>query len=195
MKKIVDKFGGILTVIGEFGVGVALFIKPDGFTEMIITVMGVLLAAMGIIQIIGYFRMEPEIGAESMTLTVGMLAIICGFFCVFQARWFIITFPLLTVIYGVIMLALGVRKLASTVDLLRLHNKKWQWKCLSGVITTLGAVIILCNPFNATKTLWVFVASALVVEGFMDTIALVSGATRHSSKRSDDDYPADNNKR
>ena len=33
-----------------------------------------------------------------------------GAFCAFNSRWFIATFPVITLIYGVIILVAGIRK-------------------------------------------------------------------------------------
>ncbi len=172
MKRVLDRFGGVITALCELGVGIFLFIDHDKFSETIITVIGVVIAAMGIFEVLGYFRMTPEDGAESMGMTRGLLGLLIGFFCVFRAEWFTSTFPVMTVVYGVAMAVLGIRKLAETVDMLRLRNGSWAWKLAGGLVTAICAVITLKRPWEG-DAMWIFIGVALVVESIIDIVALV----------------------
>ncbi len=186
MKRVLDRFGGVITALCELGVGIFLFIDHDRFSETIITVLGVVIAAMGIFEILGYFRMTPEEGTESMGMTKGLLGVLAGFFCVFRAEWFTNTFPVMTVVYGVAMVVLGVRKLAETVDMLRLKNSSWTWKLAGGLVTAICAVVTLKRPLDG-DAMWIFIGVALVVEGVIDIITLVMSAVLRKKKSSSDE--------
>lgn len=47
---------------------------------------------------IKYFRMEATEAAETQGLLKGLILIVAGVFCTFRSYWFIVTFPVLSVI-------------------------------------------------------------------------------------------------
>lgn len=172
MRKFMDRFGGVVTAVCELGVGIALLINASWFSETCITIIGVVVAAMGIFELLGYFRMSPEDGMESMGMTKALLGLLAGFFCVFRTDWFTDTFKVLSMLYGVGMLLVGVRKLAGTVDMLRLKNGGWTWKLLSGAATTACAVVTLAVDFDGDG-MWIFIGVALIVLAVIDVAAMV----------------------
>ncbi|MGM9522376.1 MAG: HdeD family acid-resistance protein [Oscillospiraceae bacterium] len=166
------KAAGIITAVCEAVVGVLLLIDPVGFTAGIITAFGILLIVLGAFQIIGYFRSSPDDGVKSQGMSKGLLEIFAGLFCALRAKWFILTFPVLTILYGVATLAAGATKVEIMVDQIRLKRKKWIWSGVGSLVTILCAVIILLDPFTSTSVMWIFVAVALIVEAFVDVLSL-----------------------
>ncbi len=173
MKNSSTKIGSIILSLCEVLVGVLLLLDPVAFTSGIIIALGIALLLAGIISIIHYFRVRPEEAAVEQSLARGLIECLIGLFCTFNSGWFIITFPLLSVVYGVAVLVVGVTKVQWTVDMLRLKVKKWGWVALSAALTILCAVVILCNPFSTTKVLWMFVAITLIVEAVVDILATI----------------------
>ena len=108
MKKIKLDTSNLLMSIIEIVIGILLLINPVGFTSGIIIALGIAMAVMGIGQIIGYFRTEAEEAAKSGKLTKGVLFTVFGLFCAFRSGWFIATFPVITILYGALILAVGV---------------------------------------------------------------------------------------
>lgn len=186
MRRIFDRFGGLIMAVCEILVGVILFWDHEKFSVGIIMTLGVLLVSAGIINMINYFRKSPEDGAESMEMTLGLLYIIIGFFCVFRAQWFLDTFPLITVLYGAALMLLGIRKLAVSIDLVRMRERHWYWRLIGGLITSICAVIIMCNPFDKRDTLWMFVKVAFIVIGAVDAVSLIAGAVMKRSDRAEE---------
>lgn len=164
---------GILLCLFEVLVGILLLINPVGFTSGIITAVGILLLIMGVISIVKYFRAEALEAAASHALTKGLAALLAGAFCVLKTQWFLVTFPVLSAIYGVVVLMTGLGKIQVTVDMLRQKNKKWFWAGISAVISLVCAVVILSNPFASTVVLWNFTGAALIVEAVLDLLALI----------------------
>ncbi len=186
MKRIIDRFGGLIMAVCEILVGAVLFWDHEKFSMGIIMTAGVLLVSAGIINMINYFRKSPEDGAESMAMTLGLLYIIVGFFCVFQAQWFLDTFPLITVLYGAALMLLGIRKIAVSIDLVRLHARHWYWRLIGGLVTSVCAVVIMYNPFDKRDMLWMFVKTAFIVVGVIDIAALIAGALKKGGNQEDD---------
>ena len=122
MSKILDTFGGILMCLAEILIGILLLINPLGFTSGIIMGLGVLLLVMGAMSVVSYFRTSAAEAARQQSLAKGLGLMLTGAFCALKSEWFIAAFPLLTVIYGVIILVTGLVRIQWTVDTLRLKK-------------------------------------------------------------------------
>ena len=93
----------------------------------------------------------------------------------FKAEWFIITFPILTVFYGVLTLVGGISKIQWAVDMYRQKQSYWYIEVLGAVLTILFAILILTNPFASTAILWTFIGISLIAEAIIDILAFVLG--------------------
>lgn len=173
MKQKSSEINKLILALCELILGVVLLINPVGFTSAIIIILGILLFVAGILSTIRYFKETPEEAAKGQNLTYALLEMIAGLFCMFKSNWFIVTFPLLTVLYGVITLITGVSKVQWTVDFIRIKADKWFLAAISAVITIVCAVVILCNPFSSTMVLWTFIAITLIAEAVFDVITAI----------------------
>lgn len=175
MNRINRNMGNLLTCILEALVGVLLLIDPVGFTSGIIIVFGIIISIIGVISLFRYFRENPETAAQESGLAKGLIFIVFGLFCAVKSEWFIITFPFLTVLYGILALASGVSKVQWAVDMLRVKQKYWFIEIISAALTIICAVLILINPFNSTAILWIFIGVTMIVEAVVDVLAYFLG--------------------
>lgn len=173
MSYLKENVSGIVLCLFEALVGILLMINPVGFTSAIIMAGGIVILIIGIINIINYFKTPVSQSVLSQSLTKGLIALLVGMFCIFQADWFIATFPVLTIIYGVIVLIAGLGKVQVAADMIRMKHKKWFLPAISAAISIVCAVIILENPFSTTIVLWMFTGISLIVEAVFDTITLI----------------------
>ena len=162
--------GAIAICLFEVLIGVLLLINPVGFTAGIIIAVGFFLAAGGIYSIIQYFQQKSEDAAIGQGLFKGLVLLLAGLFCVLKSKWFIITFPVLTILYGVGILLVGLRKIQWTVDLLRLKRGKWGWAAASAVLSIAAGVVVLHNPFTSTAVLWMFAGICFIVDAVFDVV-------------------------
>ena len=165
----------LLVCVAEILIGALLLLNPLGFTSTVLIALGILAAVLGAIRLLGYFRAPPERAAEGGGLVTGLVLLLAGLFCIFRWEWFVVTFPILTVVYGVLTLVNGLNKLQWAVDALRLHQRFWYVAMIGAVLTLLFAGLILINPFTSTAFLWTFIAISLIVEAVMDLFSLVLG--------------------
>ena len=117
-------------------------------------------------------KTEPGKAAIQQSLAKGLLLVTVGVFCLFKSQWFIATFPLLTILYGIIILITGLVKIQWAVDMLRLKIQKWFFAAIGAALSLLFALIILKNPFGSTVFLWRFVAISLILEAVLDITTL-----------------------
>jgi len=173
MKFLKNHFAGIGMFLLEILVGVLLLINPVGFTSGIIMGAGLVLLLVGIVCIIKYFRAEPQEAAKSQNLMKGLIALLAGSFCALRSEWFVVTFPVITLIYGVVILITGLGKLQWTVDILRQKKPRWFLCALSALVSTACGLVIIAAPFTTTAVLWMFTGIGLIVDACFDIVALI----------------------
>ena len=116
MKSIRENAGVLILCIAELLVGILLLINPVGFTAGIVIAAGVLLIASGLQSVVRYVTTDPATGVREQGLARGLTAIALGVFCAMQTRQVISAFPVLTVLYGVVLLVTGLYKTQAVVD-------------------------------------------------------------------------------
>ncbi len=173
MKKVNSGNFSLAMSFVEILIGILLLINPIGFTSGIIITLGIVMVIMGFVQIISYFRTDAEEAAGGGKLTKGILFAVLGLFCTFKSGWFIATFPIITVLYGVLILIAGVSKLQKAVDMARVKQNYWFVALISALLTLLFAILILANPFASTAVLWSFIGITLIVEAVMDVVTFI----------------------
>ena len=167
--------GSVAMSLAEIVIGILLLVNPVGFTSHIIVTFGVVLMITGIGTTIKYFRTEPEDAAVGQVLVKGLLELLGGAFCAFNSHWFIATFPVLTLVYGVVILVTGITKLQWTVDIIRMKRSKWLWMAISAAISIVCGITVITNPFSTTAVLWMFIGISLIVDAVFDMIGGIFG--------------------
>jgi len=175
MGKMNRNTGNLLMCLSEIVIGILLLINPVGFTSGIIITIGILLAILGIVNIVGYFRADPEEAALKNELAKGLVFGSVAFVCIFRTGWFIAAFPLITVFYGILILLSGISKIQWAVDMLRLRQKYWFVALIGAALSILFAVLVLANPFSSTLFLWNFIAASLIIEAVIDILTFLFG--------------------
>ncbi|MCD8190893.1 MAG: DUF308 domain-containing protein [Clostridiales bacterium] len=196
MKLFKENIYNLIMSLSEIVIGILLLIDPVSYTSGILIAGGIVLTAMGVLGAVAHFRLPPEEAVRNHQLAVGLIEISIGLFCVFCPGWFISTFPVLTLLYGVLLLALGVVKIQWTIDLLRLHRKQWFLALLSGFISIVVAAVLFHNPLQSTALLWNVTAITLIVNAVLDIITIFyhsepedkAGTSTASDNASDSDY-------
>lgn len=174
MKNVKESLSTIILSIFELIVGILLLISPVGFTTGIITTAGIVMMVVGVITLIQYFRTKASEAAAGQLMFKALVCLLIGAFCIFRSDRIIATFPLLTMLYGVVILLTGISKVQWTVDMLRLKKKRWWLAAIGAVVSILFAVVIFMNPFSSTAVLWMFTGISLIVEAVMDIAILIA---------------------
>lgn len=167
--------GGVAMSLAELIIGILLLVNPIRFTSGIIVTFGVVMMLWGIGSIIRYFCTKPEEAAVGQLLVKGLMTLLAGAFCTFHSHWFIATFPVLTLVYGVVILLTGLKKIQWMVDFIRLKRSRWFLAGLSAVISIICGLVIITSPFSTTAVLWIFTGISLIVEAVFDMISAIFG--------------------
>lgn len=173
MKAIKQNGSAIIMCIIEAVIGVLLLVDPLGLTASIIMAAGIALMIVGLLDVIRYFRSSPEEAAVSQLLMRGLVALLAGGFCAFNPGWFVVTFPVIAILYGIAVLIGGLGKVQITVDMLRAKHSKWWLGAMNAAISIICALVIINNPFPSTIALWWFAGISLIVEAVFDLVTLI----------------------
>ncbi len=163
----------LLSCIIEIIVGILLLVNPIGFTSGILMAFGIVLCIMGLGKTIRYFRTEPEEAAHEGNLATGILCILTGLVCALKTEWILVTFPMITMVYGIVSLLSGISKLQISMDLVRTKHKYWFVALISSVLTLICSIFIIANPFSSTAILWTFIGITLIVEAVVDLVTYI----------------------
>lgn len=172
MKQIKANLAAVVLLICEIIFGIMLISNPIGLTTIILRAVGFGMIAGGIVWIIRYFRTEKSAAAVSGMLFEGVIALLAGAFLFFKTGWIIAALSAVIVIYGIIILLIGILKLQWTIDLLRFKRQRWFISGLSSLVAIVFGVIIILNPFNTQETIWRIAGIALVIQAVIDLVAL-----------------------
>lgn len=165
--------GGVAMSLAELIIGILLLVNPIGFTSGIIVTFGVGMMFWGIGKMIGYFCKKPEDAVVDRSLEKGLTVLLAGAFCAFRSHWFLATFPVLTLVYGVVILLAGLKKLQWMVDFIRLKRGRWFLVGMGAAISIICGFVIISNPFRTTALLWNFIGISLIVEAVFDMIGAI----------------------
>lgn len=178
MSKMKLILGKLALCLCEVAVGTLLLIDPVGFTSAIVTAVGVLLLLAGVFSVIDYFYEAPAEACLEKGLAKGVCAVLAGLFLILRSEWLFVTFPLLTVAYGIVILVTGVVRVQWTVDMLRLKTGRWYIAAIGAMLSLICAAVILADPFETTAVLWMFTAISLIVHAVADLVLLIFIALR-----------------
>lgn len=172
MKLKKESLGGLTAALIELVVGVLLLINPTGFTTGIIVGLGVLLALWGAMSTAQYFMAKPEEAAREQGLAKGLVLLMAGLACVLCSDWLVSAFPLLTVLYGILLLLLSALKIQGAVDMMRLKKDNWVFAAGGALVCVVAALFTLLNPFGVRRLVWALVSVALIAEAVLDAFAV-----------------------
>ncbi len=175
MKFLKRNLNVILISLLEVLIGVLLLVNPVGFTSTIIIAFGIALLVGGVVSVVGYFRATPVEASLTRALVKGLAMLLAGAFFVIRPTWLIATFPVLTILYGIVILLGGLYKVQWFADALRMKTGRWFFYAINAAVSIICAFVILANPFASTLALWIFIGISLIVEAVLDLIVLFFG--------------------
>lgn len=183
-----EYLNNIILCLFELVVGIFLLVDAFKFIAGVFILTGLALVVLGIVYVVKYFKEDPEPAARSLMFTIGLIALAAGAFFVFRYEFLAIALPVPTIIYGVIIFAIGLGKVQEAVDMLRLKKDKWFLHAVSAALSLICAVVIINNPFASTDVLWMFTGITLLFEAVFDVVTLVLTYEKKGDK--DKDEPA-----
>ena len=165
------RINALVLCLGELIIGILLLVKPVGFTSGIIIAIGVALMMRGVMDVVAYFKASPTEAAKRRGLAQGVICLLLGFVCSFMTSWLLAAFPFMGMVYGIMLVLLGIEKVQTAIDQKRLGVGKWYMPAISAAISVVCGAVIMLNPFTTTVYMWMFTGISLIVEAIADIVS------------------------
>lgn len=146
-------------------IGVVLIIWPGTSTQIVCRVLGGVLIAYGIIQIILYlFARERTLYLQGMLL-LGIVFSVLGAWILVKPETVIAAVP---IIMGIIIIMHGLHNSIQAIDLKKMSYDKWWIALLFGILTIVLGAVLVYNPFSVVNTVVRVIGAFLVYDGLSD---------------------------
>ena len=163
--------------------GILLVISPDTALTTICYVMGGVIIASGVFEIVEYifYKFEP------FGLINGLFKIIFGIVILVFAKYFVSP-SVFGIAVSVVILMSGLFKMQNCLDAKNIGLKYWWFYMIYSVILVAFAILYMINPFKGTKVFLIVLGVFLILDAIMSVLAniFVSGKVRRVRKKISD---------
>lgn len=194
MKNFRKNFKNILLCLFELIAGLLIVINSKGFNKIIITIAGFGFILYGLLQVIRYYRAEPQAAAQKNYLMKGLLLLSTGCFCAFRSNWFVAVLPSFSFLLGVGVFLIGLAKIQQAMDMVRMDQKQWYYAFIGAAVSLACAATVLNGPIATKKILWIFTGIILIFVAVADIAMLVTSISPKKPKAIEpmqEDVPAE----
>lgn len=145
--------------------GLVLVIWPGTTSQIICMMLGGVLLAYGILQIVLYlFNRERTIISQGM-MVLGIIFAVIGVWILFKPDMIIMTVP---VIVGVLIAIHGLHNVAQAITLKKNGYENWWVAFLLGLVTVILGGVLIYNPFEAVELVVRIIGAFLIYDGLSD---------------------------
>lgn len=143
-------------------IGLVLLIWPGTSTQVVCMVLGGVLLAYGIIQIVLYlFAKEKTLYHQGM-LILGIILSVIGAWILLKPEMIIAAVP---VIMGIIIVMHGLHNVVQGLQLKGMDYEKWWIAFALGIVTVVLGSILIYNPFSVVNTVVRVIGAFLIYDG------------------------------
>jgi uncharacterized membrane protein HdeD (DUF308 family) len=159
-------WGIICIVLGILAIGYATIASLIS-----VMILGCIILAGGILVLVNTFTSwRHKLGGFILHLILAALYIITGYLLITNPVWSLMS---LTLLLGILYIALGIAKLIYTSSA-RLPNR-WKWHFFSGLITLLLGILIITQwPISSFYIIGLFIGIDLVFSGLAYSLTALS---------------------
>ena len=151
----------ILSII----MGLVLLIWPGTTTQIVCTMLGIVLLSYGIIQIVMFLWTREKTVFSQGILLLGIIFAVIGAWSILKPEMIIMAVP---VIVGILIIIHGLHNIIQAVDLKREGYEKWWLALLFGVLTVLFGALLIYNPFGAVEVVVRMIGIFMIYDGVSD---------------------------
>lgn len=163
------KINTLITSLLYVALGLVFILLPEAVQYYVPLVAGVLLALLGIIYIIDYFR-AWDIEYTSNGLAIGILLLFGALFLFLQDDAIMAAIP---VLLGFAVVISGAVKLQNAIVLNRAKNGGWVYVLILALICLALGALFIVDPFVSSQVLIIVIGAGLLFSGVSDLIILL----------------------
>ena len=170
MKRAANVWLTLLFVLVYLLLGAFLIINPQPSTDIISGVIAGILAFMGIVRIIGYFKMDSYEAMIKKELCNGLFLVLAAFVVIMKRETISAFIP---IALSIVLLYEAMTNLQQAVDLLRVKNTTWIVEIISFVVVLAMSLICLFGWFGFTgSSLMCFIGISYVVAALASLVSM-----------------------
>ena len=155
--------------------------KRQSSSTIICSATGIVLCVWGVVLIIGYFAAANTVAFGSFGLVQGAALAILGAGILI---WPDFLKGMLTLVFGLLIIADAVLKLQYAIDLMRIKASGWPAVLIVAVAMVVFGLVAVWNPFKTAAVLTIFIGVVLIVDGVADlaTVAYIARSIKALKK-------------
>ena len=162
MKKYIRKLEKNSIIISLFLIALALglIFKPAELIIILIRLFGIILAGMGIVHIIAYYKVGNEYEMFRYNLIQGIVEVCAGIYFIFRSIVIQNVFP---IVIGVWIIYQSALKFQLSFNLKNMDGEGWIPILITAICSLVLGMIIICNPFASSIAITTIVGVVLLI--------------------------------
>ena len=156
--KVNDSISSIICTV----IGIVLLIWPGTSTHVVCMVLGGVLLAYGVIQIVLYLMAKERTLYHQGMLILGIVFAVIGAWILLKPEMIIAAVP---VIMGIIITIHGLHNVIQGLQLKKMDYDKWWVAFGLGILTIVLGGILVYNPFSVVNTVVRVIGAFLIYDG------------------------------
>ena len=147
------------------GLGLLMCIWPEGTAGAMCRIAGVLLAAGGLMRIVGYFRKKESGLTARAEFSVAAIGAVVGGMMAVRPEGFL---PLVPFMMGVLIWVSSAFQLMTARELKKMHYGGWWYFLAAALICGAAAGLMMFDPFGSYRSVAYVMGGAFIADGAMD---------------------------
>lgn len=148
-----------------------LIFNPVQALNIMTTILGAILIAVGIMQVLMFFKVDKEFRAFSLSLIFGIITLVIGCVFVFNPESI---YKFLIVISGIWIVFESIIRLQIAIGIKDSMSKIFNISVMMTVLTLVIGIVMIVNPFSAIEAVGMIAGIALLVNEIFNIISAVN---------------------
>ena len=151
----------LATIILSFVLGVMLVVDPMELSLIASEILGVLVIAMGIYDLVNYFRTMGYDPFLRGSIVSAVIKLVLGFYIVSHLDTVVAMFGYIFAIY---ILVTSINSFETSIILKRAHVEGWMMSMILSILVFLAGIAMLFDPFGSAATVAMYAGIVLIVQ-------------------------------
>ena len=161
----VAKTGCIITSAALMALGLMMILWPGLSMSLVGIIAGIMMIALGVLKLIGYFSRDLYQLAFQYDLAFGILLVVLGVLLLTQPESIVL---MLCLIVGISIAADGLLKIQTAMEAKKFGLSSWWLILILGILAAIFGVMTAFHPFEGANLLMTLIGAALLAEGTLN---------------------------
>lgn len=178
-----EKITGFAAIVAYALSGLALIIWPSIMTDLALYATAAIFLIYAAIKAWRYFKTPARETVKGFALATALMAALFAVIVLLDRTVFEALLPR---VWGLLLLVAGFTKIQYSVDFYRLREQKWWWMLIAAAVSIVLGTLCTTSPDFIKGILSQFIGASLLLEGVIDTVALIFlRKTKAAAKKAD----------